>query len=149
MNDQPDSIRTFALAEMPGEIVLRYRPSLPIDASLSYSWRSSKNRWWLFALGGLWLLAGIASSSFFIVASWFYSVALIAIGSVNLSLIQIIEFIAVMPIIMMVWTLVYSILLLACLVGTPGLNWLEAIMGPTHIGLSSSGIKLNIIRFTF
>lgn len=154
-NDLSDCMRTFVLAQMPGEIVLRFRAPLPIDNSLPSVWRSSQNRWWVFGLGGLWLSAGVATPiivSFPIVIGLYSfalfgmvpTFALLGIGPTNLNLFPVGIFCyPVLIMLLMLWPFVYSYFFLIGSVSTRNLNWLEALMGPTHISLSSSGIKLS------
>lgn len=145
-NDLSDCLRTFVLAQMPGEIVVRYRAPLPIDTSLPSVWRSSKNRWWVFGLGGLWLSTGVATPIIvvFPMLLGLYSFALLGIGPTNLNVFPIGIFCyPVLLMLLMLWPFTYFYFLLLGSTSIRNPNWLEALMGPTHICLTSSGIKLS------
>jgi hypothetical protein len=145
----------------PGEVVLRYRAPLPQDATLLSAWLSSQNKWWLFAMGGAWLVPGF--STYTIMALFWCtihsatSVILpyaifrhredLHFGIFWQALIALISTVYAAALLVSIFAL--STFLMYCLIVFLNLRlfygkqWLETIMGPTHIGLSSAGIKLS------
>lgn len=149
--------RTFIDARLPGEVILRYRAPMPVEESFLSVWRSSKNRWWLFAFGGGWLMSfAIAYLTIWLLyCSSLMRAALTIPAGVSAAFLPLVYglylFAIILPFLATTSVVLYSLFVYTCLRLCYDKDWLEAIMGPTHIGLSSSGIKLswktNLVSF--
>jgi hypothetical protein len=136
---QPDQVmQTYWRWPSQAELIIPYSYPLKADESFLTAWCRSRVHRYLWDMDGPWLLSFFVSSLVSFLGLFWYSTHFL--GVADLHKVQLMLMAAGISWVAMLVPFYYAIMLVNLRVSGKR-AWLKAILGPTHLGLSQSGLK--------